>query len=238
MSLRTELLAILASLSPEICPRCEQTSAGGFCADCIREFVRIESPCRRCGLPGPCVDCPAEPGSWQIDCMLAPFRYAAPVADYLQALKYARARHLGRALGLALADAIARDLPGYDALIAVPLHRRRLRSRHFNQADEIARPLARRFCCRILTAVRTRYAPPQATLDRAARLAVPASAFAIGMRLTGLRIGIVDDVITTGATVNALAATLRAAGAARVDAIAVARTLGQDGGSVSSSRKR
>jgi len=58
------------------------------------------------------------------------------------------------------------------------------------------------------------------------------------MRLTGLRIGIVDDVITTGATVNALAATLRAAGAARVDAIAVARTLGQDGGSVSSSRKR
>jgi predicted amidophosphoribosyltransferase len=118
--------------------------------------------------------------------------------------------------------------------VPVPLHRRRLRDRTFNQADEIARPLARRLDLPLLvdTVLRQRDTAPQAGLARRSRLQSLAGAFRAlapdlaRCELAGLDIAIVDDVVTTGATANGLAAALRAAGAARVSAIAVARTVG------------
>jgi ComF family protein len=120
-----------------------------------------------------------------------------------------------------------------DAIVPVPLHPRRLRQRTFNQADEIARPLARAIRVPLIVRGihRHRHTEAQTALSRAARLAGPAQAFAVSNRsLRGLTIAVVDDVITTGATVNALAAALRAAGAQSVVAWAVARTPGDDGG--------
>jgi ComF family protein len=113
-----------------------------------------------------------------------------------------------------------------DALVAVPLHPTRLRERGYNQAIEIARPLCRTLGVPVLLrGIERRHASPSQTGGSAAqRHASVAAAFRVARGLAGLRIAIVDDVITTGATINALAAALLAAGAARCIAIAAART--------------
>lgn len=221
------LRALLEHLCPESCPRCGCRSGDGFCRECRQDFPRIESPCSRCGLPSPCGPCPALRADWQLDALRAPFAYGPPLAIHLQNLKYGRQRHLGSALGTLLAAAIEPAAAGVDALVAVPLHRRRLRSRTFNQAAEIAGAVARRLdrpmlfagVCRIVDT------QPQTELDRTRRLRGPSRAFRVDRSLNGMRIAIVDDVITTGATVNALGRALRRAGATVVEAWSVARSL-------------
>jgi ComF family protein len=162
---------------------------------------------------------------WLIDATRAPFVYAPPLTQCLQRFKYGRERHLGRALGRLAGSALE---PGdVDAMVAVPLHRRRLRERTFNQADEICASLANVVGRPMLTrgfhrALDTR---PQTGLGRIERLNGPSRAFRVDRGLTGLRIAIVDDVITTGATVNAFAQALRAAGAASIEAWSVARSV-------------
>ncbi len=158
--------------------------------------------------------------------MLAPFTYGAPLDHYLHALKYRGARLLGRAFALLLApmlDALRSDV---DALVAVPLHRTRLRERGYNQAQEIARTLGRSLRLPALERGIARRAPTPTQTGQSARLRQTgvAQAFSVTRDLHGQRIAIVDDVVTTGATVNALAAELRAAGAARCVVFAVART--------------
>jgi ComF family protein len=110
--------------------------------------------------------------------------------------------------------------------VPVPLHARRLRERGFNQATEIASALGRALERPVLLAgIRRRGAQvAQAGRGAAERLENVATAFAVERDLAGARLAIVDDVVTTGATVNALAAALRGAGAARCDVWAVART--------------
>ncbi len=162
--------------------------------------------------------------AWHVDAVVAPFEYAAPLDGYVQALKYRGARHLGRALGLLLAPAVrAEDV---DALVPVPLHPRRMRERGYNQATEIARTVGRALALPLLLRGVERRGPyaPQTGQSAAERARNVASAFAVARDVAAMRIAIVDDVITTGATVNALAAQLRAAGAARCVAWAIART--------------
>lgn len=117
--------------------------------------------------------------------------------------------------------------PSIDALIAVPLHARRLRERGYNQAFEIARPVARALGLPLLAAgiVRTRSVDPQAQLAAHERVANMRGAFRVRLRLAGRRIALIDDVITTGATLNSLAEALERAGAEHVEGWAVARTL-------------
>jgi ComF family protein len=144
-------------------------------------------------------------------------------------LKYRSERHLGRALGLLLADSLEAPDHRIDALVGVPLHPRRLRARGFNQANEIAAPIARALGRPLLQSGFRRILAtrPQTELDRSARLRAPLGSFAVSRNLAGLGIAIVDDVITTGATVDAFAATIRAAGAVRVEAWSVARSVGR-----------
>jgi ComF family protein len=144
----------------------------------------------------------------------------------LHALKYRGARRLGRTLALALVDELHDAALDVDALVPVPLHSRRLRERGFNQAAEVARSLGRALERPVLLAgIRRRGAQAAQTGHGALeRLENVASAFAVERNLAGARLAIVDDVVTTGATVNALAAALRRAGAARCDVWAVART--------------
>ena len=158
--------------------------------------------------------------------MLAPFSYGPPLDHYVRALKYRGTRLLGRALALLLVPALDRFRSDIDALVAVPLHRKRRCERGYNQAQELARTLGRELRLPVLTrgvARRTATSTQtgQSALERRASVA---HAFRVARDCTGQRIAIVDDVVTTGATVNALAAELRAAGAARCVVIAVART--------------
>jgi ComF family protein len=217
---------MLSSIFVESCPACGGATHGGFCAVCSSEFEPIGAACIRCGLPLPVAHCPARRTPWLVDAIVAPLRYGAPLDDYVHALKYRGARSLGRAFGLLIADAARAPASRLDALVAVPLHRSRRATRGYNQAYEIARTLARELGVPLVTRGITRQRAGDALARQgvAQRRASVAHAFRVTRNLTGLRLAIVDDVVTTGATVNALAAELRAAGAAACIAIAVART--------------
>lgn len=112
-------------------------------------------------------------------------------------------------------------------MVAVPLHRHRLLEHGYNQALEIARPVAAELKLALLIAGITRTLPtrPQIELDLQERRASVIGAFLVSRKLRGRNVAIVDDVITTGATVNSLARALTVAGAAEIQAWAVARTL-------------
>jgi ComF family protein len=216
----------LRRLFIEECPACGGASAGGFCAACAAEFPRVTDACRRCGLAQPVAHCPRFRSPWDVDAVVAPFTYAPPLDHYVQALKYRGMRSLGRAFGLLLVPALASAELRIDSLVAVPLHRARHLERGYNQAQEIARTLARGLGVPALqrgVARRTATAA-QAGQGARERRAAMSDAFAVSRDFVGRRLGIVDDVVTTGATANALAAALKAAGAARCVVVAVART--------------
>jgi ComF family protein len=210
----------------ESCPACGGRSAGGFCAFCAATFARVPNPCARCGLARPVGQCPLARGSWHVDAVLAPFSYGSPLDHYVHALKYRGSRTLGRAFALLIVPALRALRADVDALVAVPLHRTRRYERGYNQAQELARTLARELELPALERGIARHSatPTQTGQGAGERLASVAHVFRVTRNLAGQRIAIVDDVVTTGATVNALAAELRAAGAARCSVIAVART--------------
>jgi ComF family protein len=230
MPLLEDLRAIVNGLCPECCPRCDEPCASGFCQACREGFARVRDPCARCGLPGPCRHCPALTRGWQITAVRAPFAYAPPLARYLQAHKYSRQRPLGRVLGQLLRFELESTGIDCDAIVAVPLHARRLRDRGFNQADEIARPVARALGLPLMSTrvKRGLNTQTQVSLDRHQRIKSMPHAFSADGKLAGLKIAIVDDVITTGATINALANALMSAGAVRAEAWAVLRTIDRD----------
>ncbi|HEX6995800.1 MAG TPA: ComF family protein [Gammaproteobacteria bacterium] len=232
MSAASRFVAALARVCfAERCPSCGGSTDGGFCEGCRGGMPAIPLPCATCGLPRPVGRCPRESSAWHVDRIVAPFEYAPPIDGFLQALKFGQGRMLGRALALLVEpDVAARaadETRNVDLLVPVPLHRRRLLARGYNQATEIARTLssALRIPLAPAAARRTEAAAPQSRLRARERAANVEHAFAVDVDLTGARVAIVDDVITTGATVNALAAELRRAGAVRVEAWAVARTV-------------
>jgi ComF family protein len=216
---------LLQRLFVESCPACGASSpSGGFCGVCARELSRVADACRRCGLARPVRQCPRAELRWDVDAVVAPFSYVPPLDHYVRALKYRGARPLGRAFALLLAPELLNER--VDCLVAVPLHRTRLRERGYNQAQEIARTLAAALRVPALErGIARRAATPaqtgQGALERRAGVA---RAFRVERDLRGRCIAIVDDVVTTGATINALAAELKAAGAARCLGVAVART--------------
>ena len=220
---------LVGLLLPERCRRCGEPADAGFCAACRREFLNNVSACPRCGR-GPLAaglrECRAHPQHWHVAHVLAPLVYAPPLEHYIHALKYDGERAIGRCLGQILAAAAGARRDGIDAVVAVPLHRRRLLERGYNQAFEVARTASAVLRLPILRAgiIRARATTPQTSLSCALqRRENLIGAFTVTTRLHGKRIAIVDDVITTGATVDALAESLLRAGAVHVEAWAVAR---------------
>jgi ComF family protein len=182
--------------------------------------------CAQCALPLPsgaiCAECMDRTPSY--DTVVAAFPYVFPVDALVQAYKY------GRDLTLAplFARELARVVDGEaDALVAMPLAASRLRERGFNQAHELARHLGRALDLPVLADACRKVAdtPPQAGLTLAERVRNVRRAFVCDTDLSGMRVAIVDDVMTTGATVNELARVMKRSGAARVSAWVVARTL-------------
>jgi ComF family protein len=150
--------------------------------------------------------------------------YAPPVDAMVAALKFHNRLDLGRAFGLLLAERAA-AWQG-DAVVALPLAPARLRERGYNQAEEIARALAARLARPLLRQVlaRTRHCPSQQGLRLAQRRTNVRGAFAAGPAAAGRHLLLVDDVLTSGSTLDAAAAALIGAGALSVTACVVART--------------
>jgi ComF family protein len=174
--------------------------------------------------------CPATDRSWALDAVVAPWQYLEPISKLVLQLKFQNRFSIGRAFGLLLGEKLRPRRQRIDFLVPVPLHRQRLRTRSFNQADEIATVLGRTLGLPLFRhAVRRIHSTvTQTTLTLRQRLKNVEHAFQVDARFDGLRLALVDDVITSGATINALARACRAAGATRIEAWAVARTTATD----------
>ena len=219
---------LLDTLIPPDCCLCGTPAGGGkggvpVCGDCAGELPRHDLPaCPCCALPTPegqfCGRCLRDPPAFDSTCAL--YSYVFPVDVLVRAFKYRHRLSLARFF-----VNTASVLPEADVIVPMPLHPRRLSERGFNQALEIARPLARAAGLPLEQGrvVRERHTLPQAKLDREARLANPRGAFACRRRFDGLRVMVIDDVMTTGASLDALAHCLKAAGAVAVHNFVLAR---------------
>lgn len=185
--------------------------------------------CARCAVPLPagsagqaCGDCLQHPPP--LTEVHAAFVYAFPVDRLLPRFKFHHDLAAGHLFATAMHQALA-AAPRPDALIAVPLHRTRLRSRGYDQALELARPLAAALALPTLSDALRRQRPtlPQSRLDAPIRRRNLRDAFVVGRNRLPAHVALVDDVMTTGATLHAAARTLRRAGVARVDAWVCAR---------------
>lgn len=206
-----------------LCARCRSRLAPvprEACAVCAAPLEAFEPPAGwRCGT------CRRTPPAF--DRLLAPWSYREPLDAVVQGLKFGRLDYLGRHLAEALAERLGEELDGFDGVVPVPLHWRRRLGRGYNQAERIARPLAGRLGLPLIPALRrARSTPPQTSLGKERRIANLRRAFRVPKpeRVRDLRLLLVDDVATTGATLDAAAAALRSAGATGVTAVVAGRT--------------
>lgn len=236
---RRNVRLVLDALLPPQCLACRALvdTPGNLCADCFAQFTFITAPyCDRCGLPLEtpiiedvvCGACLKDPPAYAH--ARAAFVYDAISRPLVLKLKHGdrtdAAAHLARWLQRAGTELIARC----DVIVPVPLHRWRLLTRSYNQAALLANrlgKLTRKVVC-VDALQRIKRTPSQGGLDRAERRRNVAKAFAVkrSAAIEGKRILLIDDVLTTGATVNACAAALLKAGAASVEVLVLARVPG------------
>ncbi|WP_370676691.1 ComF family protein [Pleomorphomonas sp. PLEO] len=225
---------------PPACPVCRARlgSTGGLCTACWQSLRFLERPwCERLGTPLP-ID--LGPGILSAAAVADPpafararsaVSYEGPVPDLVHALKYADRTDLAPMLGAWMARAAHELVPDADMLIPVPLHWGRLASRRFNQAALLAHQVGRLtglpVAARLL--LRTRRTPQQVGLGRDERARNMRGAFIVPESkkadLAGRRPILIDDVLTTGATLEAATRALLAAGAPAVDVLTLARVV-------------
>jgi len=223
---------------PPLCPGCGARVAdpSSLCPSCWADLPAISRPfCERTAIPfeidpGPGTVAPEaiqRPPVW--DRARAAVRYDGIAPKLVQALKYGDRHEVAPLMAGLMARAGADILREADLVVPVPLHRRRLWSRRFNQAALLARgaaSLAHR-PCRLDVIVRRKATPSQVGLSEEARARNMAGAFAVPVRLkpliAGRRVVLVDDVLTSGATLSAAARVLKRAGAGAVDVLVFAR---------------
>lgn len=218
----------MAALLPQDCLLCGGFSGAALlCAACAHELPQLpDALCPVCAEASPggatCGACLKSPPHF--DATVAAFRYAFPVDKLVQALKYRRR--------LATADFLAKAMlaagaPAGDIVVPLPLSAGRLRERGFNQAVELARPLARALALPLELdgCTRRRDTAPQATLPWKERRKNVRHAFECALDLSGKSVIVVDDVMTTGATLDEFAGTLKAHGVVRVINWVAARAL-------------
>ncbi|MDR5832751.1 ComF family protein [Caballeronia sp. LZ034LL] len=239
-ALGTTLKRLVSAALPGQCALCGNLSQSLLCPGCDAQvWNEPRMRCATCALPltvfqlrrssddtrchcGACLD---KPPAFNDTLALADYR--APLDTLAVGLKFrgqlAAATAFARHLHGVFEDS---GLPRPDVLVAVPLSRRRLVERGYNQAWAIARPLGRLMGVQSDAAlvVRNRHTPAQSRLDQETRRRNVAEAFSISRAVRGLHVGVVDDVMTSGATLDALAHTLKRAGARRVTNFVALRT--------------
>lgn len=231
----------LLSHCPGQCAICRSWAQGGVCPSCLARWTHSAPRCRTCAIqlptrsaaPGQAQQCGACLGKPPpLDRCIAALDYAYPWDLLIQRFKFHQALDLRRALIERLDQALdtADSLAAPDWLLAVPLSAQRLRERGYNQSWELARNLAgrRQLRCAPDMLLRVRDTRHQIALPTEERAANVRHAFAIDPRrapqLRGAHVALLDDVMTTGATLHELTRSLRQAGAASVQAWVLART--------------
>ncbi|MDX1625066.1 MAG: ComF family protein [Wenzhouxiangellaceae bacterium] len=217
---------------PPVCPACGMAHAGrpGLCAGCCAELPAAQSGCRRCAMVLPrevetCGACQRRPPPF--DAAHAAWRYAFPVDGLIQRFKFRGDRVAGRALATAMAGRLASlGAPRPDLIVPVPLHWRRRLARGFNQSAWLARDLSAALG-RLPWAPaleRRRATSTQSSLPAGRRSGNVRGAFEVRGLPPGTRhVALVDDVMTTGATLAECARCLKRAGVTRVEAWVAAR---------------
>jgi ComF family protein len=232
------LLSNFLNLAIDMCPFFSQpcllcgtlSATNGFCQGCRQSLLRLPQPhCPRCALPlqeaSLCGRCQRHPPAF--DALHVPYVFCYPLSELIYRFKYGKRLELAGALGCLLQENSPKIPLDIDVLIPVPLSKERLAERGFNQSDELARAVAGIMPDRFQSALcgRKRNTFPQAHLKLRERRRNLLDAFCVETSLDGLSVAIVDDVVTTGSTLDALAKTLKNRGAIRVEAWALARTL-------------
>lgn len=227
----------LARALPGYCAFCHASVADGvpWCADCHADMPWNDRACLRCAEPLPpstvalvsphCGRClkrpPTQAAAW------VPLRYEARMIRLIQRYKFSADARAGEVLIRLMISSLDRaagfDPAGLDAVVGVPGQRERTRERGFDHTAWLARRLAERLDLPVVEATRIRETPTQRGLDRLSRRRNVKRAFALTQPLPPAVL-IVDDVMTTVATLESLAQACREAGAARVTALAFART--------------
>jgi ComF family protein len=238
-ALATQLQKAFDILYPRSCAGCggeSPSASGNLCWECRSDIMPVHPPyCSLCGDPvGGRIDheyvchfCSSVNPSFDLARSAA--HYTGPVAEMLKCFKYKRATWLAPDLATLLAAVADRhfDLDRIDVVTFVPLHRSRQRVREYNQSALLARELAKRIGRRYMNGIifRHRKTPSQTSLTAQQRISNVKGSFKIRNEswLEGRRLLLVDDVMTTGATVNECAKTLKAGGAASVYVATVAR---------------
>jgi len=258
--LREAAGGVVALAFPDDCRVCgrplEEPLRIPLCVACLASFQRIREPlCGVCGRPlvagahfsaiGPrCRLCrPGEsPGTYSFDCARSYAVYNEALLRTIALLKHQAMRPLAGWFGERLAEMVRSDprIPAPTVVVPVPLHPDRLRERGFNQAELLARAVARRLDLPLKTRAleRRKPRPPQRRLSRHERWQAARGAYAAvtGTQFDNHTVLLVDDVFTTGATLDACTRALRAAGAASVAALTVARVVDAGSGPVSAAQ--
>ena len=217
-----------------LCASCIESNIANnhaVCKPCLNDLPwHPKTSCPQCGLAssgmvcGSCLNSPPD-----FDATISVFLYAYPIDAMMQRYKYGSLLNLGDAFGELLAEKI--HIENIDLIIPMPMHPQRLKERGFNQALEIAKILDKLLCKNYKgkldykSVARQTLTPPQASLPLKDRVKNIKGAFKVHADLSGKRIAIVDDVMTTGASLNELAKTLKKAGAGHVECWVIARTL-------------
>lgn len=228
----SRLFKRLSHALPSQCLVCRAWPAQTVCEACVNRFAQPQTRCQTCALPvptgvGQCGACIIHPPP--LDACLAAVSYDYPWSDLIVGYKFHGQPGRSSAFALLLRSTpwVEPALDAADAVVPMPLSNQRLQTRGFNQALLLARQLAptktnHRLLLRILDT------PAQSSLKRAERLASVQHAFAteplLHHQIQGARLVLVDDVMTSGASLFAAAKTLKAAGAAHVTAVVIART--------------
>ena len=234
-AVKAVLSATVAAWLPRDCLLCGAASNGAashhaaLCADCHDHLPRLTTQhCPQCALPTPgaavCGACMKHAPSF--DATTALWHYDFPIDRMIQSIKYSHRLASADFFGAELAM-LPRTATVADFILPVPLSAQRLKQRGFNQSVEIARPLARQLGIplELKHIRRQRDTTPQATLPWKERAKNIRHAFECHIDLTGKTVLVVDDVMTTGATLNELARTLKAYGAVRVENYVLARAV-------------
>jgi ComF family protein len=223
--------AALNLLFPQFCVGCGKEGAF-LCDSCLHSLPRIELPiCPRCGRPQAtgrlCPNC----SDWQadIDGIRSPFRFDGVIRTAIHQLKYRNLRAIAPALAILMNEYLEANHLDVDVIVPIPLHHKRIRERGYNQSALLAEELG------ILVQLpvdeesltRDKYVLPQARTNNVEeRRANVAGVFSChGNKLQGKKVLLVDDVATSGATMNACAAVLKSVGAMNVWGLALAREI-------------
>ena len=231
MELYNRLKKVQSWLRPQRCLICQGAvpGEGDFCQGCAAGLPYSGPACPQCAAPYDlgthatvCGRCQTETPAYTASRAL--FRYSFPVDRLIQGLKYHGQLHHARVLGELLAAQLA-ERPAPDCILPVPLHPARLRERGYNQSLELARVVARTLEVKLdyRSLQRTRPTAPQTGLPLDERARNVREAFALAPGFSARRVAIVDDVMTSGYTVNAVAKCLRGAGVEEVEVWVVAR---------------